>query len=348
MCWIAIVRGKKRLCDILSNQVDRWLEGMGVITPKVYYRALYTKLKHYLSYIKNCIAEDSIYILHHRKASLGAICFDNVHPFEGEKFILVQNWTIRNFYKTYKDIYRKETDTATLHAYLEEKASCLWDIPIILKELSETHKEDFGIVIIKSRIEGKILFYADGSRESYIDINTTSNTINSISNYDNNSWFENTWYMVLSYKGVILESTFEDLNKKEFYLYISWIQRRKNAITRTYYGEGWKWDYITQSYKYNPPKEKAKVDEYEKERERIRIEVSYLFEGYKTSDMYRIIWDFLQNVWEAKLPTEINAKWAFIEWFYNFKIMDEYKKYQCIMERIEWEFHEAFKITFNK
>jgi len=323
---------------------------MGVITPKCYYRALYKKLKNYLSYIKNCIEEDSIYILHHRKASVGAICLDNVHPFEGESFILVQNWTIRNFYKAYKNIYWKETDTETLLSYLEEKASCLNDIPIILKELSETYKEDFWIIIIKSRIEDKILFYTDGSRESYIDINTTNNTINGIYNYNTHSGYENTGHIVLSYKGVILENTFKSFNKKTFYLYTSWIQKRKNAITtRTYYGEGWKWDYLSRSYKYTPPKkDKSKVDEYEKEKEKIRNEVSYLFEEYKASDMYWIIWDFLENVWETKLPTEINAKRAFVEWYYNFKIMDEYKKYQCIMERIEWEFYEAFKIIFNK
>ena len=206
MCWIAIVPSN-RIRQVVSNQRDRGLDSVWIITKKRIKRLVLNWYTNYKVHLK--AISDSLCIVHHRKATIWNIKLENSHPFTWSMFSLVQNWTMSYFFSLYKDTYKKETDSETLLCYIEERVDNIFDIPKVLSELLD---DIWNVIITDWKY---ILFYSDWARESYIDV--TDDRVNSITNYPHNQkiWYVNKWYMILNYNWEIFVDTFYD--KNQFY-----------------------------------------------------------------------------------------------------------------------------------
>ena len=213
MCGI-FIWNSDLVMEVLLNQVDRGLEGMGIITSKNTHRTLKKDYKEYKKFLENKFIPWELVVMHHRKASIWKICLDNTHPFQGTKFQLIHNGSTINFFRKYSDIYKKETDSENLLKYIEDKAENLREIPAILKELFSDLNEEHWIIIIVHK--NYILFYCDGSKESYIEIK--NNRVLWIYNYKPNhlEGYSNKGYIILDFNYNIIENTFLEINKEEF------------------------------------------------------------------------------------------------------------------------------------
>ena len=209
MCWIIIWYKKQFLINKLQEQKDRWLDSLWVIDVdnNAIHQAIKNDISWYNVFINKNIKNKWLKILHHRKASVGAVNMNNAHPFRAGKIVLLQNGTIRNFHKDYKDIYKKDVDTANLTEYLSAYYE-IWWLRLIaseLESLSMEYKEDnFGIIVILDKEE--ILIFSDGTRELNVKTNN-NNKIREISNYKKrwNEWDSYFWHMILSYSWDIVE-----------------------------------------------------------------------------------------------------------------------------------------------
>ena len=170
MCWIWLVK-KKDLFPTLENQRARGLDWIWIIDIKK--KELYRTYKGsylwcYESYIKEKfnpdINENAMHFIHHRAASVWEVSLWNTHPFVGKKFLLAQNWTSKDLYKTYWDAYWKETDTETLLCLLEDMCDTLDECIDYLDTLECT----LWIIFIFK--DDEVLIYADSCRWSYVDI----------------------------------------------------------------------------------------------------------------------------------------------------------------------------------
>ena len=286
--------------------------------------------------------------MHHRKATIGAITPDNAHPFEGKYFQLMQNGTAQTFYNANKLSYGKDTDTETLLHYIEDRTSKLEDIPEILEQLSNRLKEDLGIIIVVDKRNNHILFYADGARESYIDLDFIHMKVNGIYNYvpGSNNGFENVGHIILDFDFNIIRNTFTQLNKDIFYLYYSGGNslaqnnvQYKQAIDYTPYSD----DY----YGY------AK-DSWETEREFAKVfNTDWLSDTpikLTTEELveYDTIMDFLCDVWDnindITMSTGLKDYLIYQYW------VDDMSSYNLYFEeglRIDEVFKLAYKEAFG-
>lgn len=223
MCWI-IITTKDKLRTNLLNQKDRWLDSIGIISKDSVHRVVRQNYKWYKNYIRKYVKDNGMLIMHHRKATIWAISEANAHPFQWKYFQLMQNGTASQFYSWNKLKYKKETDSETLLHYIEDRTSSIEEIPSILEQLSDRLLEDLGIVIIIDLKNNKFLFYSDGARESYIQVDWMNMKVLEITNYVpwQKSWYENVWYMILDFDMNIIENTFNSLNTIKFNNYYSW------------------------------------------------------------------------------------------------------------------------------
>ena len=242
MCWIWIVP-KNMLCDLIENQVDRWLHSMWILDFQK--KTLFTWVKHtiwwYQEFIEESVDEDSLdlCLMHHRKASIGRLSLDNAHPFIWKKFILAQNGTSKEFFdEVWKD-YGKETDSETLLMYLEDMCDSLDDCIDALDEI------DSVLWIIMIVHKDKILIYSDSCRWSYVDIidtddeewNLLDSYLVSFTNYK--PWstsleYRNGFYMIIDSKSWKIEKEWnydKDYNDTRWYTY-AWQWDIKSKKTR--------------------------------------------------------------------------------------------------------------------
>ena len=222
MCWITIAKASD-LKKYLLNQKDRWLDSMGFLYNWFVYKAVFKTYKEYKTYLFKQNLWEWLALMHHRKATIGSISLDNAHPFKWKHFWLMQNWTAKVFHTAHKEEHWKDVDTANLLAYIEKQTSKLDEVPQILEWLtSKFLSDDFWNIIIKHN--DRVLFYSDGTRDSYIDIEWDK--INSISNYklDETKWFKNKWYIIFSVTTWLIEkNTFENINQVVFNKYSGYV-----------------------------------------------------------------------------------------------------------------------------
>lgn len=224
MCWIAIAPAKE-LKKYLLNQQDRWLDSLWFIYNWFIHKAVFKTYKEYKTYLFKQTLWEWLALMHHRKATIWSINIENAHPFQWKHFYLMQNGTAKVFHTAHKEEHWKDVDTANLLAYIENKTSKLIEVPKILEDLtSKFLSDDFWNIIIKHN--SRVLFYSDGTRDSYINIDKENNKILSISNYklEETKWFKNKWYIIFNLNDwIIEENTFENINQTAFSRYTNYV-----------------------------------------------------------------------------------------------------------------------------
>jgi len=186
------------------------------LTHEVLYKCVRDKLEEYHTEIDNLDDKNWLCIMHNRKASVWANSLDNGHPFRTNEFALFQNWTMRQFFTKYQNVYKKETDSETMLFYLQEKCK---DLPAMVKELDDMNYT-YWIIIIIDIIRQQVLIYSDWLRESYIKVQNW--LLKEFSNYipKKTYWFKNVWHMIIDYEWKILVNEFKKpLNTVHFYTY---------------------------------------------------------------------------------------------------------------------------------
>jgi hypothetical protein len=233
MCWTIITRYKK-LAERLSSHKGRGLDSVWIVNLKYgrLYKYIREDLYWYLKWIESQDEHDWLCIMHNRKASIWNITIDNAHPFKIKKFWLLQNWTCKEFMKTYKNIYKKETDSETLLTHIETKADTIKWWLNVLQSITDT----LWIVILISIKEKRVLVYTDWLRESYIKIQNWY--LKEFSNLqpDDSGWFKNKWYLIIDYEWKIIEKEFEDkLNTELFHVPVVVPDKRLYNDRSSYY-----------------------------------------------------------------------------------------------------------------
>ena len=361
MCSIYIGT-KEKLRETLLNQKDRGLDSLGIVSNKRTHRLVRSKYKGYKKYIRNMVNDDWLLIMHHRKATIGAITPDNAHPFEGKYFQLMQNGTATNFHSGYADVYKKDTDTENLLHYIEDRTSNLEDVPEILEQLSSRMLEDLGIVIIVDKYSKQILFYADWARESYLDLDFIHMKVNGIYNYKpgESEWYENIGYIIFDFDFNIIRNKFNRLNKDKFYLYYSGgnslsRQNQKSLPSRSsYYYSDYNWYYEGDEYNNYKTKQReterdfAKafgldIIEWDIEREKTKLDLT-------TEELveYDDVLSFLSDEWANMNDTSKNS--AFKDYMlYNYWVdtAEAHKLYFDTEIRMELVFSLAYKEAFD-
>ena len=207
MCWLWYVQ-KNHINETLINQRDRWLHWLGIVDfdNKKRLTSFKDTTGEYTEYLLRTIKETdkSMCLMHHRKASIGSISIENTHPFVWSKFILAQNWTSREFYAEYKDVYKKETDSETLLSYLEEWANTLEDCVDLLDDI----KSSLWIIFI---VKGKqTLIYSDSCRESYVEKSINWKYLVSFTNYKpkTSTGYRNWFWMIINSKSWLIKNEY--------------------------------------------------------------------------------------------------------------------------------------------
>jgi len=288
--------------------------------------------------------------MHHRKATIGAITPENAHPFEWKHFQLMQNGTAQTFYNGHKLQYGKDTDTETLLHYIEDRTSILEDVPAILEQLSNRLSEDLGIIIMVCKNTKQILFYADGARESYIDIDYMHMKVKGMYNYV--PWkdygYENVGYIILDFNFNIIRDTFERLNKDQFYMYYS----GNNSYARVDVIEK-QIDYSSNYHWYDT----REVDEWWSEME-MRKAFSTSNSSYTGGDLLSLtteeliehdtMLEFLSNEW-ANISDISMESWFrdYMTYQYWVEDMDAYKLYFEDNLRLDKVFKLAYREAFG-
>jgi predicted glutamine amidotransferase len=248
MCGIGYCQWD-RVREILLLQQDRWLDSVGIhrLDKWKYFKFVEDDIEKYSLEISK-INNSWMVLLHHRKATIWNITLANAHPFYSSWFCLLQNGTANKFFKLYWDIFKKETDTECLLAYIVRATKNISEIPLVLERLSKRIWEKFWNILVTNW--DTVLFFSDWDRESYIDI--ANNNVKEIRNYKNTYWYNNKWYLLFSKNWEIIKNTFLNINmyinsgdyfktnykiknKKHKYKYNSTLK----SVVETYY----KWQY---------------------------------------------------------------------------------------------------------
>lgn len=222
MCWIAIADGYM-LPSILKKQIDRGTDWLGYIYFDKNGRTNYHKVlipdgigKEYHEMLKKIIIEYKTYytlwVIHHRKASLWHVSFDNVHPMTGDKYLVIQNGTNKEMHRMWiLDflIGEDESDTAALQHYLSRHCKNIREVPNMLAHIFNTIGGIGTVIVIDA--SGHICFFSDWTRET--DINITENNFHNIQNY----WTykrgtKNVGYVLLNHKKEIIEQKWKVRN----------------------------------------------------------------------------------------------------------------------------------------
>lgn len=334
MCWIFF--WKKDLAkNILDIQFDRWLDSLWLITKeKIEWnvsgkKTINDKIKDYNKKIDKVVSDDLNVLLHHRKASVGAVTLDNTHPFKWEinnkKVYLMQNWTAKYMHSWWLlewAIKNKQTDSEALLRYIEKK----WDwkyfvhLADILDDVSEISSTWLWIVFLV--INWKIFMYADWMRECHIEYeDETKENIKYISNYILNEvtydnpeynyyeWIQNrkkaewSWWIVFNFDWKVILNVFEDKASK---VKSTNIWYNINSYTNYNY-----WDdfndlyYWTKSWREKDMLDDDKKDEYKKDNSSL-LSMSWMWlwilskESKNTLENIKIYLNFYSteiNVW---------------------------------------------------
>lgn len=214
MCWIAIC-SFDRCKEVLEEQNDRWLDSLWIINldHQTFIKWVKDTQKQYDTFIDEIESQDGNIIMHHRAASIGKVTLNNAHPFFTPRFWLMQNWTSKDFFKEYKKVYNKETDSETLLHYLDEECDSLeW-----AQKILDLMTDNLWIIIMIDKSLSKILIFSDGKRESFFDIK--DDKLLEFTNYQ--PWYyegyTNIGYMILDFDLNILKQEFDaELNTVAF------------------------------------------------------------------------------------------------------------------------------------
>jgi len=334
MCWISITK-KSKVRETLLNQKDRGLDSVWIITMNGTNWKVANNYRGYKKFIKREIwwghnPKDGIAILHHRKASIGAINIKNAHPFNGRYFQLMQNGTSQVFYNTHKLQYKKDTDSETLLNYIEDRTSNIAEVPSILEQLSSRIKEDFGVIILVDKLSGQILFYTDGARETYLDLDLENNKVNWLYNYEpwKKEWWDNRWWLLMDFSFNLLENTFEKINEDTFYLFYSGNNGYTHVETTPYCG-----DYTEPKYWGNQHSIYYSCDDGIRNLNKEEL------------NEYNSMFDFLVDEW-VNLYSQTKEYWMkdYIWAYYGVETIHDYKVYY----KWQLDLQKIFNLAYNK
>lgn len=145
------------------------------------YEKLYTAILEDTLYEAN---EDDYFLMHHRKWSVWHNKIENNHPYYGDKFFLMQNWTDKKFHwwGIVEWISEEKSDTYMLLQFLERHVSTLNKVPAILTAL-KARGFSLWVIVIGDK-KWNILMYSDWDRSMYI--NFTDDSLKKI------DWFRST------------------------------------------------------------------------------------------------------------------------------------------------------------
>lgn len=152
---------------------------------------------------------------HHRKGTVGSNSVENTHPFETDKFILAQNGTDKRIHEwgIVEGIDPDRSDTFVLLQYLDMHCNtleeCLDRIKILI-----SRRITIGTIMIYSKAEWKIMFFADGERSLYIAKNP-NNTIDYIQSRKDDTVvdYKTKWYIVVDFNGNIYVEDLQMVNE---------------------------------------------------------------------------------------------------------------------------------------
>lgn len=167
---------------------------------------------------------------HHRKGTVGSNSIENTHPFETDKFILAQNGTDHRLHEwgIVEGIDPDRSDTFVLLQYLDMHCNtleeCLARIAILL-----SRKITIGTIMIYSKTEWKIMFFADGERSLYIEKNQDG-TINYIQSRQDDTVcdYKTKGYIVTDFSGNVFVEKLENLNEVKI------LHKAANPVTNYY------------------------------------------------------------------------------------------------------------------
>jgi len=343
MCWIAFAKGKE-LHRVLGRQRERWLDWVWIATESAlgYKACLWDKdekwkyvwlderFKWYVDYIKWIVAQDwleeQFCLFHHRKWSVWSTSIANTHPFSSKKFCIMQNWTER-LLRTWWDVEwidSDKTDTYCLLQFLTAKAKNLHEVIDLLDWLLDL-KISLGVLLIIDIKTRHILFYSDWTRESYISFWTKKETIDMIESWHGNDRkiaHVNTWYMIFTYQGNILDRDIKNPNE-EIKPKVSW---------RSYTDDDWVTRYPPS---YTVEETKSHSSFYDTKWKRTNYNSNYKtrwqeevenFIGLITKSINK--WDV--RVWDIEnIP--VLMKWCY---FHNNKALKKFRKtYEQALKR---------------
>lgn len=232
MC--GIFYGNRRKCaQVLTAQQDRGLDGVGLYFPRTgtVQRFLSTvdslhKLPSYTAFLNRFANSDNAVLMHHRKASIGAISAENVHPFVGNRFSLMQNGT-NKFIAEVGDVFGFDTDNDTqiLLQIIEEKCDNLLKAAEFLTFLSPkgSYKDSIGAIFLVDNATKECLFFSDATRNTHITTSDGGNKIEEIRSIgEGGEKTTNKGYFIFNIStGEVLKAKIkdEDFNKKSYSAY---------------------------------------------------------------------------------------------------------------------------------
>ena len=245
MCWIAIAK-KKNIISIFENQKDRGLDSIWLINFQTW--DIFTAKKDFLMEYEDIISKiidetsDELCFFHNRKASVWEVTLENSHPFIWDKFILSQNWTSKEIFNIYWDVYNKDTDSETLLCLLEDTCTTLEECIQALDQIDEA----LWTIIMFSK--GRILIYSDSTRCTFVEISNKlnkkkeiiSSTLDSLTNYKptSSTGYSNWFYIICDAETwlIELEWSYDEVYNKDLYTTIyssGWDDNKKTFITKT-------------------------------------------------------------------------------------------------------------------
>lgn len=252
MCWISF-RKIETLKNMLETQSSRWMDWVGLMyqwTRWVTIHKIFTEkdYKHWLEWktwekepMSYYFTDDRSYsypkleefyqdvielttrgfdqnkfvFAHHRKWTVGSNGIPNTHPFETDKFILAQNGTDRRIHEwgMVEWIDPDCSDTFVLLQYLDMHCStlqeCLERINILI-----SRNITIGTIMVYSKAEWKLMFFADWERSLYIEKNADW-TINYIQSRKDD-WtvdYKTEGYIVVDFTWQVLVEDLKNVNE---------------------------------------------------------------------------------------------------------------------------------------
>lgn len=185
----------------------------------------------------------SFNILHHRKATSGSKSLENVHPFEGERYIVMQNGTSKEFVGWGEvegmDLYKP--DSYYLSQWIERKNS--FDE---IKESFAKIKFEYGTVVIVDKHYKTVMMVMDGNRSMWIDLDSDGNIISFSSlTEEGGDEYKNVGTIIFDFSGGVIENGITKFNEKKVYHKpAEYIKKDTKDKNDSYYSSrgGWKWD----------------------------------------------------------------------------------------------------------
>lgn len=291
-----------------------------------------TKEDFYTYFMEHKIAFDWLigdkFIAHHRKGSVGSKDMTNVHPYKGEKFSLMQNWTDHTFHnwgmlEGFDDL---RSDSFMLLMFLEKHADTLEECAEVLKRIED--KVKYWTLVLTDK-HGNALLYSDGERAMSVQIE-----------WDQLIWFRSkrsfsepeettTGFIIFTIDWLILKNELKEINVKKAAARGSVIygsQMKESDYERYYrhYGES---DSLFGLSKKEEKKKKEKVD-------KPQVSVFYSDKRLKRTEEVadRFFW---QNQWVEDLVESLDAQrinmdsWTGLQ---EFNYVEDYARFRNIAD----------------